>query len=207
MRKGRPREFCLEDAVDRAMDVFWRKGYEGTSLSDLTAAMGISSPSLYAAFGSKDGLFRAVLDRYDQRRQTFLDKVLAAPTAREVAAQFLEGVVEFATDPKNLPGCLLLQSGLSCADDAVPKELARHRALKELALRERFEQAQHENDLPETADPAALARYLSTIANGIAVQAASGATAENLREIASLALQAWPASSRKKAKAQSEVAA
>ena len=79
MRAGRPRGFCVEDALDRAMTIFWRNGYEGASMTELTAAMGINSPSLYACFGNKEGLFRAVLERYDERRKSFMDYVMAAP--------------------------------------------------------------------------------------------------------------------------------
>jgi AcrR family transcriptional regulator len=196
MRTGRPRSFCTATALDRAMTVFWRHGYEGASLADLTAAMGINAPSLYAAFGNKEGLFRAVLERYDERRKGFMDSVLAAPDAQTVARRFLEGVADFAADTSGLnpPGCLLLQSGLSCADQVIPDELARHRAEKEKALRERFARAKTEGDLPKTADPAALARYLVAMANGISVQATTGASSEDLRQIASMALAAWPAS-------------
>src|SRR6185312_10108520 len=109
MRTGRPRSFCVEEALDRAMTVFWRQGYEGASLSDLTAAMGINSPSLYACFGSKEGLFKAVVDRYETRRGTFMAKILAAATAQEVAEAFLFGIAEFAADTggQNPPGCLM----------------------------------------------------------------------------------------------------
>jgi AcrR family transcriptional regulator len=198
MAAGRPRGFCTEKALDSAMQVFWRKGYEGTSMVDLTDAIGINSPSLYAAFGSKEGLFRAVLERYDARRRTFMENLLAAPTAHEVAERFLHGVADFASDTggKNPPGCLLLQSGLSCGDSIIPDELARHRAEKEAALRERFERAVHEGDLPRTASPATLARYLSAMANGISIQAASGASVKQLHEVASLALAAWPAATK-----------
>lgn len=191
MRTGRPRAFCVEQALDRAMDVFWRKGYEGSSLSDLTIAMGINAPSLYAAFGSKEGLFRAVLDHYDGARKDFMEKVLSAPTAREVAAAYLKGVIEKATDPKT-PGCLLLQSGLSCSDNVIPNELARHRAQKELALKERFEVAKRAGDLPKSASSAALARYIMAVCNGMLVQAAAGATEKDLRDVARMALDAWP---------------
>ena len=92
MRAGRPRGFCVEDALDRAMTVFWRHGYEGASLSELTAAMGINSPSLYACFGNKEGLFRAVLERYDGRRKSFMDYVMAAPDVGQMAERFLHGV-------------------------------------------------------------------------------------------------------------------
>lgn len=209
MRTGRPRGFCVEDALDRAMTVFWRRGYEGASMSELTATMGIASPSLYACFGNKEGLFRAVLERYDERRRSFMDRVLAAPTAAKVAEAYLLGAAEFAIDTggQNPPGCLLLQSGLSCGDADIPDELARHRAEKEAALRKRFEQARKTDDLPKDADPAALARYLMTVSNGVCVQAASGASAEELQDIARMALKAWPAAGAKSRKAKAKAQA
>lgn len=196
MRAGRPRGFCVEDALDQAMTVFWRHGYEGSSLSELTAAMGINSPSLYACFGSKEGLFRAVLERYEERRKSFMENVLAAPDVAEMARRFLHGIADFAADTKgqNPPGCLLLQSGLSCAETGIPDELARHRAEKEAALRQKLEQAQEKGELADDADPAALARYLMAVSNGICVQAASGASVEELHDVAELALKAWPGS-------------
>jgi len=202
MRTGRPRSFCKDQALDRAMTVFWTRGYEGASLAELTAAMGIKSPSLYACFGSKEGLFRAVLERYDARRNEFMAKVLSAPTAAEVAATFLEGVANFAADTsgRNPPGCLLLQSGMASGDRVIPDELARHRAEKEAALKARFETARREGDLPKSADPAALARYLAAMANGICVQATTGASAEELLTVARLALASFPVSEKKPAK-------
>jgi AcrR family transcriptional regulator len=182
------------------MDVFWRKGYAGASLSELTEAMSINAPSLYACFGSKEGLFRAVLDRYEDARKGFLQEVLDAPTARESAQVFLKGVVDMATDSESHPGCLLLQSGLAGEDQTIPNELARHRAEKELVLRERFECAKTSGDLPKTADAAALARYLVTVANGLCVQASAGAPAKDLQEVADLALMSWPVSKQKRAR-------
>jgi AcrR family transcriptional regulator len=176
------------------MTVFWRKGYEGASLADLTDAMGINPPSLYAAFGNKEGLFRAVLERYDARRQGLMDRVLAAPDPRTVARLFLEGVADFSADTggQSPPGCLLVQSGLSCSDADIPQALAEHRAEKERALRERFERDRQAGNLPESADPATLASYLVAVANGMCVQASSGATAKQLHDVVELALAAWP---------------
>ena len=178
------------------MTVFWRLGYEGASISALTKAMGINPPSLYACFGSKEGLFKAVLERYDQRRETFMTEVLAAPTAAAVAEAYLMGVVAFTSDTggRNPPGCLMVQGGLSCGDKDIPEMLARHRAEKEAMLRARFEQARKSGDLSKTSDAAALARYLMVMANGICVQAAAGATLKDLREVAAMALTNWPAS-------------
>lgn len=195
MRTGRPRSFCKEDALDKAMTVFWRQGYEGACMADLTKAMGINPPSLYACFGSKEGLFKSVLERYDQRRATFMAGVLEAQTAAEVAEAYLMGVAEFASDTsgRNPPGCLMVQGGLSCGDTVIPDTLARHRAEKEAMLRARFEEARKSGDLPKTCDPAALARYLMVMANGICVQAAAGASLKELREVAAIALTNWPA--------------
>jgi AcrR family transcriptional regulator len=194
VKLGRPREFDLDAALDQAMQVFWRNGYEGASMTDLTAAMGICSPSIYAAFGNKHGLFKAVLDHYDKTRAGFLRDVLAAPTAREAAARFLMGVAERSTNPSHPPGSLLVQGGLTCGGAAakIPEEVARHRAGAELALRERFECSTAAKELPKGAGPAALARYLIAVANGMCVQASSGATLEDLQQVAQFALSTWP---------------
>ena len=194
MAMGRPRAFDKDEVLDRAMDLFWRKGYEGASLSDLTKAMGINPPSLYAAFGNKEGLLKAVLDRYLEQRATFLDGVMAAPTAREVADRMLRGTADLLTSPDNPPGCLLLQGGLACGAgaEAIPSELACRRAAGEERIRERFERAKAENDLPCSADPAALARYIFAVVQGMGVQAAAGATREELIGIAELSLAAFP---------------
>ena len=196
MKAGRPRSFCTDTVLDRAMTVFWRKGYEGASLSDLTEAMGINPPSLYAAFGNKEGLFRAVLERYDARRQALMDRVLTAPDPPAVARQFLEGVADFSADTegRSPPGCLLVQSGLSCSDADIPEALAQHRAEKERALRERFERDKKSGKLPRNANPATLASYLVAMANGMCVQASAGATRKQLRDIIDVALAAWPGS-------------
>jgi len=136
--------------------------------------MGINPPSLYAAFGSKEGLFRAVLDRYEQERKDDLDTILAAPTARDTAELFFLKVAEGATsDGKHPPGCLLVQSGQGCGEEAIPEMAARLRSAKEMALRDRFSRARKEGDSPQSADPAALARYLMAVANGMFMQASA----------------------------------
>lgn len=176
------------------MTVFWEKGYEGASLADLTEAMGINPPSLYAAFGNKEGLFRAVLERYDARRQDLMNSVLTAPDPKTAARLYLEGVANFSADTngRNPPGCLLVQSGLSCSDEDIPEVLAQHRAEKEKALRERFAQDRKEGKLAKSANPAVLASYLMAVANGMCVQASAGASVKELRDVVELALAAWP---------------
>jgi AcrR family transcriptional regulator len=193
MVMGRPRSFDTDKALDEAMEVFWRHGYDGASLAMLTRAMGIKAPSLYAAFGSKEGLLRAALDRYAQRRSEHMRYVLAGESALEVAERFLNSIAESHTDPAKPPGCLLVQGGLACGEGSenIPFELASRRALTETELRERFARARGQGDLAESADPAALARFLSTVASGMGVLASSGADRDALREVARVSLGAF----------------
>jgi AcrR family transcriptional regulator len=191
---GRPRAFDADAALDRALAVFWEKGYEGTSLTDLTEAMGINRPSLYAAFGNKEDLFRKVTDRYAEGPAAYSRAALDEPTSRAVVQRLLYGAVEVNTAPGTPPGCLLVQAALVCGDagDAVRHELVARRAAGLDALRQRLERAQAEGDLPPDADPDGLAHYVTTVLWGIAVQAASGATREALERVAETALRAWP---------------
>jgi len=195
VQKGRPRGFDAAEALDKALHVFWQRGYEGTSLSDLTEAMGINRPSLYAAFGNKEELFRRALDRYAEKGPgAVYRKALAEPTARAVVERFLKGVAEFLTDPKNPPGCLSVQGALSCGEaaESIKSELCRRRAAGECALRERFERAKSEGDLAADADTAALARFIVTVTQGMSVQVAGGASRADLLMVADMALKAWP---------------
>ena len=192
MAMGRPREFDAGSALDQAMEVFWRHGYEGATIAQLTDAMGINPPSLYAAFGNKEGLLKAALDRYSAKRAARMDEILSASTARDVAERMLMGIADTQTDPANPPGCLLVQGGLACGtgSENVPFELAARRALTEDQIRERFIRAKSEGDLKETADPVALARYLSAVSVGMGVMASSGADREALRQVAAVSVAA-----------------
>ena len=195
MPGGRPRSFDADTALDRALEVFWRHGYEGTSLTDLTAAMGINKPSLYAAFGNKERLFRKALDRYTEGPAAYVREALGEPTARAVVERLLRGAVDLLTDPHGPPGCLMVQGALACGEaaDPVRQELASRRAAGEAAIRQRFKRAKLDGDLPADADPVDLARYVATVIHGMAVQAAGGASRDELRRVAQTALRAWPA--------------
>src|ERR1700724_1523371 len=191
---GRPRSFDTGKALDRAVDVFWRKGYEGASLSDLTKAMGINRPSLYAAFGDKESLFHKVLDRYDKGPAAYVREALNQPTARAVVERLMEGAADLATASSNPRGCLFVQSALACGDgaEAVRNDLILRRDAGEKAVRLRLKHAQAEGDLPRDANPADLARFVVTVIQGIAVQAASGAARKELGRVIENALRAWP---------------
>src|ERR1700720_1679456 len=158
-RMGRPRSFDLDEALDRALQVFWRKGYEGASLSDLTKAVGVNRPSLYAAFGDKKALFRKALDRYLTGPAAYTQEALKEPTARAVVERLLQGAADLNTAPRNPGGCLTVQGALACgeAGDAIRQELAAYRAAGEAALRRRFQRAKSEGDLPATGNPPGLA--------------------------------------------------
>ncbi len=191
---GRPRGFDPDVALERAMHVFWAKGYEGAALSDLTQAMRINRPSLYAAFGNKEQLFRKVLDRYASGPLAYFEKALAAPKARDVIEQILFGAADLASDPKLPAGCLMVQGALACGDAAgsVQKETAARRTASEVALRRRLQRAKREGDLSPRSDPAELARYVMTVLQGMAVQGTNGAKRDQLRRVAQVALRAWP---------------
>ncbi|MEV0381402.1 TetR/AcrR family transcriptional regulator [Nonomuraea sp. NPDC050643] len=188
MPGGRPRAFDTDAALDRALEVFWRQGYEGASLSDLTAAMGINRPSIYAAFGNKEELFVKALERYVSGPGAFAAEALDAPTVREVVERLVHGAIELTTRTDAPVGCLMVNSVHACGPDAAS---ARDAALAcrmagETALRRRFEDAP---DLPDGYDAGTLAGLVHTITDGIAVQAAGGRTRDELRRVADLALR------------------
>lgn len=194
MAIGRPRTFDMDQALDRALEVFWRKGYEGATLCDLTAAMGINPPSLYAAFGNKEGLFRKALDRYEAKHEALWREAMAAPTAYEAVARLLKGTAKSLGDERNPRGCLMVQGALCGGEecDAVKRELAARRDANVALIRDRLKRAKREGDLPANADPASLARYVATVIHGMAVEAASGATRKELERVAATALAAFP---------------
>jgi AcrR family transcriptional regulator len=195
MPSGRTRQFDVEEALDRALEVFWARGYEGATLPELTRAMGINRPSLYAAFGNKQQLFRKALDRYQTGPMAFLTEALRQPTARAVVEAIFSGFVRMQRDRDKARGCLIVSGALACGEEAetVRRTLAQLRQAIVTAFRERFERAVQDDDLPAGTDCATLARYIATVLNGLAVQSASGATEKELRLVAARAMQAWPA--------------
>ena len=192
--RGRPLGFDPEEALDRALQVFWRQGFEGTSLTDLTRAMGINRPSLYATFGNKDALFRKVLARYASGPASYVKIALAEPTARKVVEKLLMNATCDPTSAHSPRGCLVVQGALACGKESagVQRDLTAFREAGVAAIRERFIRAKREGDLPAESNPADLARYVGTLLHGLAVESASGATSAELRRVARLALRSWP---------------
>jgi AcrR family transcriptional regulator len=193
-QRGRPREFDPEEALAAALRVFWRRGYEAASLSELTEAMGITRPSLYAYFGNKEALFRKALDLYEREKLAYVQTALEAPTAREVARRLLQGALEMQMSTCDPKGCLGVISSLSCGAEAesIRAEVVARRASSDAALARRFAKAKAEGDLPASVEPDALARYLIAIIQGLNVQAGNGASCNDLGKLVETAMAVWP---------------
>ena len=196
LHKGRPREFDADEALDRALEVFWRKGYEGASLAELTEAMGINRPSLYAAFGNKEALFRRAFDRYADGPAAYTREALeGADRARggRAAAARRRRRADRSLPPSGLPrrdgradlrGSRRIRSARSCARGAPRSKRSSPSA---------WSVPRPRATCAADANPADLARLVMTITQGMSVQAASGARREDLRKVAEMALKAWPA--------------
>ena len=192
--RGRPREFNVDDALAAALRVFWSKGYEGASLSELTEAMGITRPSLYACFGNKEALFRQALDLYETEKLNYVGCALDAPTARGVAQRLLEGAIANCACPTEPRGCLRVISSTACGTEAqtIREEVLKRGRKVHDALIARMERAVAEGDFNDGVDPETITRYLSAVLQGIAVQAGSGATPEDLARVVEATLAVWP---------------
>ena len=192
--RGRPLAFNQDKALDAALKVFWSHGYEGTSMVELTEALGINKPSIYAAFGNKEELFRQALTRYVSGPAAFVSEVKKLATARQVVESFLLQAAEFFTNKVTPNGCLIVQAALTCgqSSSAVQQELIAYRKHVEAGFAARFEQAKTEGDLSQQADSKQLAKYVATIHQGMSVQAITGATREELLALVEMAMKSWP---------------
>src|SRR6202046_5006859 len=192
---GRPREFDTDTALEKAMRLFWAKGYEGTSVGDLTETLGISRPSLYAAFGDKQSLFHAALERYAAGPAGYVAVAIAKPTAREVAEHLLRGAADLQASTRTPGVGLTVNGAIACGDEAEPvrQALNTHRTAGVALLRRRFEKAKAQHDLPKDSDPAALARLVAAVVYGMAILASGGASRKELEQVIRTAMKAWPA--------------
>ena len=192
--KGRPREFDLEEALTAALRVFWRRGYEGASMAELTAEMGIAKPSLYAAFGNKEELFKKALDLYEREKMSYMATALQEPTSRRMAERLLTGALEMQTSSCDPKGCLGVISTVACGQEASPirdSVIERQKSSRE-ALIARLEEYQKQGDLPADIEPEALARYMVAVLQGLSVQAGAGASVQELKSLVDMAMRTWP---------------
>ena len=192
--RGRPRSFDRDEALQRAMEVFWSKGFEGASLADLTDAMGINPPSLYAAFGDKEQLFLAAVERYQARRGESCP-YCEEPTARAAVEKLLLYMAEELTCPDHPRGCMMVMAAAtsSSSSSKLQQALAAKRMASRAMLKARIERGIKEGDVPKGTDAGALADFYSTIITGMSLQARDGATRKSLLGTVKTAMGVWPA--------------
>ncbi|MFC9433344.1 TetR/AcrR family transcriptional regulator [Nocardia sp. NPDC057030] len=195
--RGRPRAFDRTDALRRAMEVFWEHGYEGSSMSDLTSAMGINSPSLYAAFGGKEALFREAIGLYGKTDGGYTARALREePTARQaIDAMLRDNAIAYTVEDKP-HGCMVVLAGstyttrsASIRDFLVEK---RRETIEE--VRQRLDRGVTEGDLPAETNTAGLAHFYTTVLYGLSIQARDGASLAELTQSIDCAMAAWPGS-------------
>jgi len=192
--KGRPREFDVNEALTAALRVFWRRGYEGASMAELTAEMGIAKPSLYAAFGNKEELFKKALDLYEREKLAYISEALKEPTSRQMAERLLLGALEMQTSSCDPKGCLGVISAVACGPEAssIRADVIERQKSGRQALINRLDEYKKEGDLPADIEPEALARYMTAVLQGLSVQAGAGASKAELRTLVDMTMRTWP---------------
>ena len=192
--RGRPVAFNQEEKLEKALQVFWAHGYEGTSMSELVEALGINKPSIYAAFGNKEALFQKALEKYIAESASFIKQALHEQTTKQVAERFLIGAVEFFSDKTHPVGCMVVQGALTCGQDAefIKKMLITNRQQLEQSFKNRFELAKSQGEFSVNVDSGNLAKYLITLHQGMSVQSTTGASKDELLAVVKIALDHWP---------------
>jgi AcrR family transcriptional regulator len=192
---GRPLEFDREKALNAALRVFWEKGYDGTSLSDLTAAMGINRPSMYLSFGNKETLFQKAMEGYTQKNAQLIADCFLAESAREGMERLLRKAVNVFTDPKNPGGCFGNTGTLTCSSvsDEMKRYLEQRWKSFDLTLKRRFDRAVTAGELASGTSTKDLAHYYSVVFQGLGLHAKRGSTRKELLRVVGLAMENWPA--------------
>ncbi len=190
-KTGRPINFDRDAALEAAMLLFWERGYEGTSIADLTQAMGLNPSSIYAAFGDKHALFQLAVERYMEQRAIYTGKALQEPTLEKFIRALFSNTVAFLTAPGHPPTCMTLAGAVGCSLDATPARdlMTEIRKQNQVALRDRLLKARKSGELPKGINVDDYTRYLSTIIAGLSIQAANGSTKAELNRTAQMALQ------------------
>jgi AcrR family transcriptional regulator len=190
-KTGRPINFDRDAALEAAMLLFWERGYEGTSMADLTQAMGLNPSSIYAAFGDKHALFQLAVKRYVEMRAQYAGKTLEEPTFEKVVRALFDNTIAFLTTPGHPPTCMTLAGAVGCSLDAAPARdlMTEIRKKNQVALRKRLIKARKSGELPKGINLDDYTRYLSTIIAGLSIQAANGSTKEELKRTAKMALR------------------
>jgi AcrR family transcriptional regulator len=190
-KTGRPISFDKEAALEAAMLLFWERGFEGTSMADLTQAMRLNPSSIYAAFGDKHALFQLAVKRYMEMRAQYAGKALEEPTLEKVVRALFDSTVAFLTAPGHPATCMTLSGAVGCSLDAAPARdiMTEIRKQNEAVMRERFIKARKSGELPKDVDVDDYTRYLSTILAGLSIQAANGSTKAELKRTAQMALR------------------
>ncbi len=188
---GRPREFDRAKALAKARDAFWRRGYEGTSMTDLVKALGIASARIYAAFGSKEELFREAVALYEENEGGFATRALEEPTVRRAVERVLREAIEAYTQPGRPRGCMVVTSATNCAasNESVGDWLAEHRRARTSSIVARLKQAVAEGELNARADAEALGDHYAALLHGFSVQARDGVSKQRLLALLPVAMQ------------------
>lgn len=192
-KRGRPRTFERTEALRVAMSLFWEQGYEGTSVSELAAAMGINSPSLYAAFGSKEALFREAITLYDQTESEATATALAERTARRSMEALLHNNLVAYTDPGTPRGCMIVLAANTgkTKNEEVRQYVAEYRRATITMVADRLRRGVADGDVPPDADIAAISAFFTTVLHGLSIQAHDGASREELQQVVDVAMAAW----------------
>jgi AcrR family transcriptional regulator len=190
-KTGRPISFDKDAALEAAMLLFWERGYEGTSMADLTQAMGLNPSSIYAAYGDKHALFQLAVKRYMEMRAQYAGKALEEPTLEKVVRALFDETVAFLTTPGHPPTCMTLAGAVGCSVEAKPARdlMTEIRKENQIAIRKRLLKARQSGELPRGIDLDDYTRYLSTIIAGLSIQAANGSTKQELKRTAKMALR------------------
>jgi AcrR family transcriptional regulator len=190
-KTGRPISFDKDAALEAAMLLFWERGFEGTSMTDLTQAMALNPSSIYAAFGDKHALFSLAVKRYMKSRAQYATKALEEPTLEKVVRALFDNTVAFLTTPGHPPTCMTLAGAVGCSADATPARdiMTEIRKQNEFAMRARFLQARKSGELSKDVNVDDYTRYLSSILAGLSIQAANGSTKTELKRTSQMAVR------------------